>query len=503
MHRRRLTKAVIGAFFATLALCVALSIYIEFGRRAREDDQMKFIAGTVSAQAYEVLSAQLNKARTLEAFVVQNEGGTDGFERVARLLVTDSAVRNVLLAPDGVVSAVYPLQGNESVLGHDLTGEKAGDKEAQTAIERGTMLMAGPFRLVQGGMGIAGRLPVYLDGSFWGIVSVTLNYPDALDGLSIPSSVAAQGFACRIWRINPDTGDEQTIVSSGAGMQRRALDYAFPIYHSEWHVTISPVQPWYTNASVIFSALVSLLLSFSVATAVASRGTIRRMEQEAAQTRIAALQKQAEYDRTNVLLAQISSHFFYHTLNAIQALIILDPDAAYKMTEDFSRFLRFKVDSVSVESGLVPFREELRTVRAYAEINKIQLQGRLEIEYDVFDADFLIPVLTIQPVVENAIIHGIKPKVGGGTIFVSLSREDGFYIVRVRDDGVGYRPGEETSAHSVGIQNIRTRMEQFAGCSIHVESEPGRGTTVSLIYADSLTKEAATYAAAGMSKEAT
>ncbi len=493
MRKRRITKRVVAAFFVTLALCAALSAYIEYGRRSSEDDQMKFIAGTVSAQTYEVLSAQLNKAKTLEAFVVQNEGGTDGFDRVARLLVTDSTVRNVLLAPDGIVSAVYPLQGNESVLGHNLTGAKAGDKEAQTAIERGTMLMAGPFTLVQGGLGIAGRLPVYLDGTFWGIVSVTLNYPDALRGLTIPDSVAAQGFACRIWRVNPDSGSDQTILQSGEGIADRTFDYAFPIYNSEWHVSVSPVLPWYTNGSVIYSALVSVLLSLSVATAVVSTGTIRRMEQEAAQNRIASLQKQLEYDRTNVLLAQISSHFFYHTLNAIQALIVLDPDAAYKMTEDFSRFLRFKVDSVSAQSGLVPFREEIRTVRAYAEINKVQLQGRLNVEYDVFDADFLIPVLTIQPVVENAIIHGIKPKVGGGTVCVSLSREAGRYLVRVSDNGLGYVPGEETSAHSVGIQNIRTRMEQFPGCSMQVASEPGHGTTVTLIYADNLTQDAAPY----------
>ncbi len=494
MRKWRINRSVVGAFFVTLALCIALSAYIEYGRRTREDDQMRFIAGSVGAQAYEVLSAQLSKAKTLEAFVVQNEGGTEGFERVARLLVTDSSVRNVLLAPGGVVSEVYPLKGNEDVLGHDLTGAKAGDKEAQTAIERGTMIMAGPFTLVQGGLGIAGRLPVYLDGVFWGIVSVTLNYPEALGGLTMPESVAAQGFACRIWRINPDTGIEQTIVKSGEGIASRAFDYAFPIYNSEWHVTVSPVQPWYTNDSVIYSALVSLLLSFSVATGVVSTGTIRRMEKEAAEARIVSLQKQLEYDRTNVLLAQISSHFFYHTLNAIQALIVLDPDAAYQMTEDFSRFLRFKVDSVSAENGLVPFREELRTVRAYAQINMIQLQGRLSVEYDVFDADFLIPVLTIQPVVENAIIHGIKPKVGGGTVRVRLRREGANYVVSVSDDGVGYVPGKEADAHSVGIQNIRTRMEQYPGCSVRVESEPGRGTTVWLTYAGGLAKEPAAHA---------
>ena len=65
MKKRRITKTVVAAFFATLILCLALSAYIEYGRRQREDDQMKFIAGTVSAQTYEVLSAQLNKAKTL------------------------------------------------------------------------------------------------------------------------------------------------------------------------------------------------------------------------------------------------------------------------------------------------------------------------------------------------------------------------------------------------------------------------------------------------------
>ena len=486
MAKSRISGAVFAAFFIALAVFFGMSAYIEVVRQAHEDEQMKFIASTVSAQAYEVLSAQLNKAKTLEAFVVQNNGGTEGFDRVARLLVTESSVRNVLLAPNGIVSDVYPLKGNESVLGHDLTGAKAGDKEAQTAIERGTMIMAGPFSLVQGGVGIAGRLPIYLDGSFWGIVSITLNYPEALSDLTTMDSLATQGFACRLWRVNPDSGIEQTVLKSGEGVASRAYDYTFPIYNSEWHVTVSPEEPWYTHTSVLLSALVSLLLSFSIAAGVYNNNTIRRMQQEASDSRIRALQKQAEYERTSVLLTQISSHFFYHTLNAIQALIVLDPDAAYRMTEDFSRYLRFKVDSVNAKDGLVSFREELRSVFAYAEINRVQLQGRLKMEFDVFDADFLIPVLTVQPVVENAILHGIKPKVGGGTVRLSLAREEGSYVVRVSDDGVGYTPGGETSEHSVGISNIRVRMRQYPGCSVTVASEPGRGTTVTLIYSDSL-----------------
>jgi len=486
MRKKRFGGAEIAAFFLSLLLLAGISVYIEIGRRSSEDEQMKYIASTVSAQAYEVLSVQLSKTKTLESFVIQGNGSSEGFEKVARLLVTESAVKNVLLAPGGIVTDVYPLAGNEGVIGHDLTGEGAGDKEAQAAIERGAMIMAGPFSLVQGGMGIAGRLPVYLDGSFWGIVSVTLEYPAVLDSMSSMQNLASQGYACRLWRINPDTGEEQTILTTGGGVKSREYDYAFPIFNTEWHAAVSPLKPWYAHASVILSAILSLVLSFAVAAGVSAGGTIRRMEKEAADCRIRELQKQLEYDRTNMMLSQISSHFFYHTLNAIQALIVLDPESAYTMTEDFSRFLRFKVDSVSAEDGLVPFREELRTVRAYAEINRIQLGERLKMEYDVPETDFLIPVLTVQPIVENAIIHGIKPKVGGGTVRVRLRRDGEFYEVSVEDDGVGYAPGDEQAGRSVGIRNIRARMEQYPGCTVTVESAPGRGTRVTLRYSASL-----------------
>lgn len=489
MKKNRLSGYVIAAFFAALVIFSGMTVYIELGRESREGEQMKYIASTVSAQTYEVLSAQMSKAKTLEAFIVQNNGGTDGFEKVARLLVTDLFVRNVLLAPDGVVTDVYPLSGNESVVGHDLTGDQAGDKEAQEAIERGEMIMAGPFTLVQGGMGIAGRLPVYLEGEFWGLVSVTLDYPAVLTDMSSLQNLDSQGFGCRVWRINADTGEEQTILETGTGVLERAYDYEFPLFNSTWNVTVFPLHSWYTQATVLLGAMLSIVLSFAVAAGVSAIQTIQRMQKEAAESRIRELQNQLEYDRTSMLLTQISSHFFYHTLNAIQALIILAPESAYKMTENFSRFLRFKVDSVSAEDGLVTFREELRTIKAYAEINRIQLGERLNMEYDVFDADFLIPVLTVQPIVENAIIHGIKPKVGGGTVRVELRRSGEDYEVHVTDDGIGYTPGDEKPGQSVGISNIRARMSQFPGCSMDVTSAPGRGTIVVLRYSGTLGEE--------------
>ena len=98
-----------------------------------------------------------------------------------------------------------------------------------------------------------------------------------------------------------------------------------------------------------------------------------KLRREEADREIQSLQLQLERKQANMLLSQISSHFFYHTLNALQALIVLKPDAAYKMAGDFARYLRFNLDTITAEGGVVSFKEELRAVRAYVDINREQL----------------------------------------------------------------------------------------------------------------------------------
>ena len=182
------------------------------------------------------------------------------------------------------------------------------------------------------------------------------------------------------------------------------------------------------------------------------------------------------------MVNQISTHFFYHTLNALQALIILKPDDAYKMAGDFSRYLRFNVDAIAATGGIVSFKEELRAVRAYAEINETQLGDRLKVVFDVPDVDFQMPALTLQTLVENSIIHGIKPKVGGGTVTVSLTEDEQNWYIRVADDGQGFDTSMAYKEQSVGLKNIRKRISAFEGCSLEIASAPGCGTTAVLIF---------------------
>lgn len=197
---------------------------------------------------------------------------------------------------------------------------------------------------------------------------------------------------------------------------------------------------------------------------------------------IQQLQEQLEREQGNMLLNQIRSHFFYHTLNALQALIVLKPEAAYKMAGDFARYLRFTLDSVTADGGIGSFREEIRAVRAYADINQQQLGDRLHMVYEIPDVDFPIPLLTIQPIVENAILHGIKPKVGGGTVSLKLEELPDHWQVTVTDDGVGFGLEAVREKGSIGLENVRRRIARFPGSELRITSTVGMGTQAVLTY---------------------
>ena len=587
-----------AVFLIMLLMSACVIFLIEKNRQAREQEQMKYIAKSVVAETYETMSGYLSRTRILEAFIIQNKDEIKNFDKIAAMLTEEGPVRNVLFAPNGVVSYVYPLSGNENLIGYDLKGAGAGNKEAVAAINSGEMIMAGPFPLMQGGLGIAGRLPVFIDKpgggkEFWGIVSVTLNYPEVLDNAYF-DNITKQGFSCELWRINADSGERQVIMRTEGSPLRRGsvLNETYRIYNSEWFISVSPSALWYEHFVFWLSVVLGVLFSFLVALAADNYSRIKAMKNEfqlaamqwskitfifdyfkgtfsflnfgepnkgieAAQDGpfswdaaihpddadkdiklreeikkgavraetdvrlmaaggkdyrwyhyiaavipdrsgkpekmlgtlsdieetynvISELRRQIEHDQTEVLLTQISSHFFYHTLNAIQALIVLDPECAIKMISDFSRYLRYRIDSVAAKNGLVTFKEEMRSVAAYVDINIIQLGYRLNVVYDLGAEDFMIPVLTVQPIVENAINHGIKPKAGGGTIKIKAVETADGYEVTVLDDGVGFMPEKSSKSTSIGMHNILTRLGRYKGCSVSTSSQIGRGTKVKL-----------------------
>ena len=476
------------AFVLALAAGLVLVGCMEWSRRNQERDRMGYVASAIGAETYEFMLSEMSKTRVLEAYLIQTSGDYSDFGRGAHVLLREDYVRNVLFAPDGIVDGVFPLEGNEDVVGLNRYGDGAGNLEAQAAIEKEALYIAGPFQLIQGGLGIAGRLPVFLTDEqgqryFWGIVSVTLDFPAALSGSSV-ERVNAQGFACQIWRINPDDGQKQVILETADPLPEgvRTVDHAQELFNSVWTVSLAPLRPWYLQISLWLGVAVSLLVALLAAAGVYYAGRLRQLQLEKSQRAIQQLQEQLEREQGNMLLNQIRSHFFYHTLNALQALIVLKPEAAYKMAGDFARYLRFTLDSVTADGGIGSFREEIRAVRAYADINQQQLGDRLHMVYEIPDVDFPIPLLTIQPIVENAILHGIKPKVGGGTVSLKLEELPDHWQVTVTDDGVGFGLEAVREKGSIGLENVRRRIARFPGSELRITSTVGMGTQAVLTY---------------------
>lgn len=259
--------------FSFLVCILVTSAYIK-NRVKLEHAQMEQFVSTKVNKVNNVISKLLYRTQTLAALVIQNTGEITNFEQVAATILDDPAIKNVIIAPGGIVSHVYPLEGNEKVIGLDYFSEGEGNKEAVLARDTGQLVLGGPFSLVQGGQALVGRLPVYIkdaDGqnTFWGLVSVTLNYPDALDGAEL-DQLRNQGFAYEIWRISPDNNERQIIANSSYSYNSSApyVEQEMSILNADWHFRLSPIKNWYEYPETwIYSfsgLLISLLLGFLV-----------------------------------------------------------------------------------------------------------------------------------------------------------------------------------------------------------------------------------------------
>lgn len=187
------------------------------------------------------------------------------------------------------------------------------------------------------------------------------------------------------------------------------------------------------------------------------------------------------------LQAQIKPHFIDNVLNTITALSYEDVEEARTLIQYVSQFLRSSF-SFQNSDKFLPLEKELAFVHAYYQIEKYRFEERVELQLHVpDDAQVQLPPLILQPIVENAIRHGLSPKLEGGTIAIHVqSRADGV-IIEVKDDGVGMDPsaadrllhGDDQSS-SVGLRNINRRLLHAFGTELRITSAPGLGTSVSL-----------------------
>ena len=192
--------------------------------------------------------------------------------------------------------------------------------------------------------------------------------------------------------------------------------------------------------------------------------------------RAAQLETNLVEARLKTLEAQLHPHFLFNTLHAISTLVHTDPEAADRMISRLSDLLRLTFDR-SGAAG-VPLKEELEFLQKYLEIEQIRFRDRLSVRFDIDPEalDVEVPRLILQPVVENAIKHGIGPKTGNGFVHVTAHRNtDGIWI-EVRDNGVGLsRNARARFSNGVGLSNTRARLECLYGEGHRLEFAEGDG----------------------------
>lgn len=182
------------------------------------------------------------------------------------------------------------------------------------------------------------------------------------------------------------------------------------------------------------------------------------------------------------MLSQIQPHFLYNALSSIAELCDEDPALAEKATTTFADYLYENMDCIGSETP-ISFAEEMKHVEKYVWLEKIRFSDRVNVEYHLSRSDFLIPALTVQPIVENAIKHGICKKKGGGTVTITSYDDAKSYIITVADDGVGFDPSAKLNdeRQHIGTENVRKRLESMVDGSMKIETAPGKGTTVTMI----------------------
>lgn len=185
--------------------------------------------------------------------------------------------------------------------------------------------------------------------------------------------------------------------------------------------------------------------------------------------------------KIEMTLSQIRPHFIFNTLTTIRYLIKKKPEEAVEALDEFSSYLRMNLDSMSMSKRrTIPIEMEIEHVNNYLSIEKRRFGDRINVVYEIEEEGFDLPALTIQPLVENAVKHGITKKAEGGTVTIKTWRGDDGYYVTISDDGVGFgkddKPDEFDGRMHVGIPNVRSRLANVCGGTLSVTSEPGKGT---------------------------
>jgi len=334
-------------------LCLALSALVVWNLEQNHRHNLRADMENIAQNHAFLLRDSLRQALTLNysmaTLVRLSQGQTTAFEAVARdMLPYYDSVSHISLSPNGVISQVYPLEGNEKSVGFNQLADSAQNKEALRARDSGQMTLTGPVNLVQGGTGVVARLPIMVDeqGSsrFWGFGNVIIRVNRLLETANI-QQLNSQGMAYKLWRTNPFDNNQEVIAVNAPEHLHDPVHKSFDVPNGEWTLSMAPISGWVNWWRLTSEIMLALVLSGLLGYQTFLMAKLQRrkinlqtaVEEQTRELLNARAQLQATLDAIPDLLFEISADGVIHNFHTHRPeLLLVQPDA----------FLGKKIDEV-------------------------------------------------------------------------------------------------------------------------------------------------------------
>lgn len=524
--KRSLALRTAAVFLTTLLLMNSCGHFLLRGEKNREQLKAVYTAESTVRRVEAQLNKYLSKSDLLKQ-IVQRDGeiADDRFSDLSGLMMeADGVLQAFELAPAGVVTQIYPLEGNEEAMGLNFLTDPERSHCAELARDSGQYTIAGPFNLVQGGTGALLMDPIYENGDrskFWGLSVLVVDWDVFIAETDLESLVDA-GYHYRIWREDVHTGERRTIAQCTEEAFDDALEVECKVPNDIWYFEIAPEGSWISIWKVAVVTFACILVAALTAMVYLQRLRRRLQEEQYAQQIQHAAEEAQAANRAKTQFLFNMSHNIRTPMNAIIGFADLlekhlDDRA---LAESYLRKIRTSSDFLlsiinhvlemaRIESGTLTLSQDVvhidslaASLEAVFEPDVTRKKMKSIIETEVNHHYILCDETKVREIFLNVVSNSIKYTPDGGTVRVEIREEPqktaerAAYTIRVSDNGIGiskeFLPHifeefarEKTSTLSkqngtgLGLPIVKSLVERMGG-TIGVESELGKGTKTTI-----------------------
>ena len=516
-------------FCVTFFITVGCIYLVNENQEKREKLKASYTAETTVGKVEAQLNKYLAESELMKRIIQEKHEITDEeFSELSRLMQDENYVISAHeLAKDGTVSQVYPLEGNEEAIGLDMLRDSERKAAANLAKDSGEYTIAGPFNLVQGGVGALLFDPIYTNDEngkeqFWGFSILVVNWERFIEETEL-SKLEQAGYHYQIWKKDLDTGEKIVIAESDNRSMKNSMEVACSVPNDTWYFEIVPENGWVSSIQKSLTVIIAIAIAILLAEGYLQVGMRRyreyihekELEKAAEEARIASEAK------TRFLFNM--SHDIRTPMNAIigfSDLLEKHIDDRVKVTEYIKKIkasssfllslINYVLEMARIESGEAELKTEVGCFKDL--VNSLQAVFEPEIKKKNLKYSCILnsdhPYVVCDPtkvreILLNIISNSIKYTPAGGSITVDISEfhhsKDGytFFKIVVADTGIGmseeYLPHifeeftrERTSTEShvtgtgLGLPIVKSLVDLMGG-TINVESKIGQGTRTTIV----------------------